>query len=144
MTQVLKGMSHVIIQFNTVEKLHKTGVAGMAKICFGADDCAIEQILYKIPEGNSTPRWVLPTRAKIDGGKILDTYDIFTGKLSDELLSLAGRAVERLKQPGTVEGKVSGRVFRVTKVGVEEIKPESSVTTANAPIETTNTAAKQP
>lgn len=138
MTQVLKGMSHVVILFNTVEKMKRTGVAAMAKICFGADDCAIEQILYRIPEGNSTPRWVLPTRVKLDGGKVLDSYDIFTGKLSDELLSLAGRAIERLKQPGAVEGKVSGRMFRVTKVGVEEVVPEAPATT-NAPVPVTNT-----
>ena len=139
MTQVLKGMSHVVILFNTVEKLKRTGVAAMASICFGADDCAITQILYRIPKGNSTPRWVLPTRSKVQDGKVIDTYDIFTGKISDELLSLAGRAVERLKQPGAVQGKVAGRTFRVTKVGVEEVVPEAPVTTTNATVPTTNT-----
>jgi len=136
---MLKGMSHVIIQFNTVEKLKNTGVAAMASICFGADDCAITQILYRIPDEEKTPRWMLPLRSKKHGDVIIDEYDIFTGKIKDELLALAGRAVERLKEPGVIQGKVSGRTFRVTKAGVEEVKPEAPVTTTNAPVPVTNT-----
>ena len=139
MTQVLKGMSHVIIQFNTVEKLKRTGVAAMASICFGADECAITQILYKIPDGEKIPRWVLPLRSKKHGDVVVDDYDVFIGKVSDELLALAGRAIEKLKEPGAVQGKVSGRSFRVTKAGVEEIKSEAPVTTTTASVSTTNT-----
>lgn len=119
----LSAISHAVIYFNTVEGNKQTGIGAMMKLCFGNDDDAISQIMYRTEKGNPTPTWVLPTRHT--GDTSIPELPIYTGKVGEELLSVIARAADRLKKAG-VTGKLAGRSFRVTTKGVEEIKDQAA------------------
>ena len=123
MANLITGISHAVIYFNTLEGSKQTGISAMMKLCFGSDDDAISQVLYSTQSGSKTPVWVLPTRFTIDGSKI--EFPIFTGKVGEEILAAVGRASDRFKK-ANVAGKLAGRAFRVTTHSVEEIKEEAA------------------
>ena len=116
---LLSGLTHAVVFFNTVEGAKTSGVSAMMKLCFGGDDDAIAQILYRTAPGFTTPSWGLPVRQ----ANANTTYPIFTGAMGEEILAAVGRASDRLKK--SVTGKLAGRTFRVTSKGVEEIKTEA-------------------
>lgn len=124
MPNLLPGISHAVIFFNTVQGSKTSGISAMMKLCFGSDENAISQIVYSTPKGSSTPVWSLPAR---NSGDV--TYPIFNGALGEEILGAIGRAADRFKK-ANVPGVRAGRVFRVTTKGVEEIKKEAAPATA--------------
>lgn len=121
---LLKGLTHAVIFFNTVEGSKSTGVSAMMKLCFGDDHDAIAQVLYSTPAGSKTPVWVLPSRTNRLGTVTTESFPIFTGGVGEEIMAAVGRAADRIKK-ANIEGKLAGRAFRVTKTTVEEIKPET-------------------
>src|SRR5271156_6124009 len=120
---LLPIVSHAVIFFNSVEGSKRTGIYAMMKICFGSDDDAIGQIMYRNTPGVSTPSWTLPTRQTDTG----ISFPIFTGHLGEEILAIVGRTADRLKS-STISGLKAGRAFRVSKTGVEEIAKETTAT----------------
>lgn len=116
---MLSGLTHAVVFFNTVEGAKSSGVSAMMKLCFGGDDHAIAQVLYSTAPGAKTPSWALPVRQ----ANATTTYPVFTGAVGEEILAAVGRASDRLKK--SVTGKLAGRSFRVSSVGVKEIKPET-------------------
>lgn len=118
---ILNGLTHAIIFFNSVSGASQTGVSAMVKLCFGSDDDAISQVLYRA-EGKTPLAWRLPVRNGPEASS--PGFDIFTGKMGEEILAAVGRTAARIKTSGVV-GKLAGRAFRVTKVSIEEIQPEA-------------------
>lgn len=115
---ILKGISHAIIQFNTVAGAKGSGIHAAMKLCFGSDDNSISQIVYLITQGNSSPSWSLPTR---QGNTPADQYPIFNGVVGEEILAAVARASERFKAAGKVNK--AGKSFRIYANGkVEEIE----------------------
>jgi hypothetical protein len=119
--RLFNGMTHAVVFFNTVEGSKTTGVSAMMKLCFGSDEDAIAQILYRITPGSSSPVWALPTR---DSGGT--SFPIFRGMVGEEILGAVGRCADRLRKSPIVTGKLAGRSFRVTIKTVEEIKEDTT------------------
>lgn len=117
---LFNGMTHTVLFFNTLAGVEETGINAMMKLCFGSDDNAIAQILYRTPAGGKTPVWTLPTRRFDTQTK--DGYPIFSGKVGEELLALVGRAADIFKAYYKItDGIKAGRAWRITKNGIEEI-----------------------
>jgi hypothetical protein len=118
----LVGLSHAVIFFNTIAGEQKTGISAMMKLCFGKDTDVIGQILYCNPPGSKTPIWTLPTRTF--GNNVLP---IFTGSVGEEILGAVGRAAATFKTHYKAsDGPKVGRVWRITKNGIEEIKEQAT------------------
>lgn len=128
---LFNGLTHAVIFFNTVEGSKATGVSAMMKLCFGSDEDAIAQILYRTVLGSSAPVWALPVRT--EGAT---AYPIFRGMVGEQVLAAAGRCADRLRKSPIVTGRLSGRSFRVTTKTVEEITasdPTTSPTSIEKP-----------
>jgi hypothetical protein len=119
---ILNGLSHGIIFFNTHDREKKTGIAAMIKLCFGSDDDCISQVFYYKPKGKNLYEWVLPSRISEESSLI---HPIFTGQVEREVLQATGIVADRFKAfyKDTDTSKY-GRKWRVTKVGIEEIITE--------------------
>jgi hypothetical protein len=118
---LFNGLTHAVVFFNTVEGSKTTGISAMMKLCFGSDEDAIAQILYRTTPGNTSPVWALPTR---DSGGT--SFPIFRGMVGEEILGAVGRCADRLRKSPVTAGKLSGRSFRVTTKTVEEIKEDTT------------------
>jgi len=126
---LFNGLTHAVIFFNTVEGSKTAGVSAMIKLCFGSDENAIAQVLYRTAPGSTAPVWTLPTRT--EGAS---TFPIFRGMVGTEILAAVGRCADRVRRSPNVTGRLAGRSFRVTTKTVEEIT-QSDPTTSPAPPE---------
>lgn len=115
--------THAIIFFNSTKGLKETGIGAMMKICFGSDDDALAQILYRTTPGSKTPVWTLPVRPA--PGDI--AYPIFQGKLGEEIMAVVGRTADRFKK-GNMVTPYAGNTYRITAKGVEKITAEVKTT----------------
>jgi hypothetical protein len=125
---LFNGLTHAVIFFNTVEGSKTTGVSAMMKLCFGSDEDAIAQVLYRITPGVSTPVWTLPTRTEGT-----NSFPILRGKVGEEILGAAGRCADRLRKAPNITGRLAGRSFRVTTKTVEEITQSDPTTSPTPP-----------
>lgn len=123
---MFNGLTHAVVFFNTIKGAQESGINAMMKLCFGSDDSAIGQILYRTTPKSKTPIWVLPVRTS--GSSELP---VFSGNMGEEILGAVGRAADRFKKANITDK--AGRTFRVTKVGVEEVKAPVITTTADKP-----------
>jgi hypothetical protein len=126
---LFNGMTHAVIFFNTVEGSKTTGVSAMIKLCFGSDENAIAQVLYRLIPGSTTPVWTLPVRTEA-----AITFPIFRGVVGEEILAAVGRCADRIRKAPNITGRLAGRSFRVTTKTVEEIT-QSDPTTSPSPLE---------
>lgn len=120
---VLKGITHGIICFNSIEDYKLSRLAATGLMCFGSDEEFIVLESRTTPQEslNATPHWVLPIN-KIDNN-LANDYPIFNGKIADDLLLAAGRLSDRVRQ-FNLTTRLSGRVFRVTQTTIEDITEE--------------------
>lgn len=116
---ILKGISHIVLSFNTEAGTKKSGVKAKAKVCFGNDNDAIGEITYVSKDGGKTYNWELPMRSST-GTEISFNFPICLGAVGQELVHIIGQNVERFKKEALTN--YAGKSFRVTEKKVEEIK----------------------